>query len=151
MCSLGAHKCLLDRLLPGLIVCSYNLESNVGIIVVSIPTLKPLLRSATGASNGNHHDQSNDVERPKTIGSDKLSRPHRSIFTTIGTRTDKETFEMIKTHAGSTQSRKIEVYTVIEEHAGSEDRILGSEFHDATRIKRTTEVVIDSVERDPQP
>jgi len=58
---------------------------------------------------------------------------------------------MMRTHAGSAQSRKIEVYTVNEERLGSEDRILGSESHQTNRIKCTTEVVIDSVERDSRP
>ena len=142
---------IITRQLCALTFCSYSLQLNVGIIVASIPTLKPLLRRATSTSNGNHYDQYNDVERPKTIGSGRASRPRRSILTTIGTKADNETFEMMRTHAGSAQSRKIEVYTVNEERAGSEDRILGSESHQVNRIKCTTEVVVDSVERDSRP
>ncbi|RMZ67700.1 integral membrane [Pyrenophora seminiperda CCB06] len=126
------------------------LQLNVGIIAASIPTLKPLLRKATGTSHDSPYDHFNDIERPKTIGTARVSRPRRSFLTAMANRAGRDNFEMTRMQAESAQSCKIEVYTVNDERAGSEDSILGRESPDANRIRCTTEVVVDSVERDPR-
>lgn len=120
------------------------LQLNVGIIAASIPAMKPLLRKATGTSNAPNYNKYDDIDKPKTFGSGGPSRPRRSIMSTlIGTRTDEEDFEMTTRLSPSGQNQKNAIYTVSEERAGSEDLILDEK--NQNRIRRTTEVVVDSV------
>jgi hypothetical protein len=116
--------------------------------------MKPLLRRATGASNGNRYDHYHDSPHPKTYGSGHPSRPRRSILTTIGTRSNDEGFEMIKSHrargrlSASDHDRNITVYGASGDRAGSEELILAGGADDPKRIKCTTELVINNVKID---
>jgi hypothetical protein len=98
------------------------MQINVGIIAASIPTLKPLLKRKPGTLNANQYNRYDDIEKPKTIGSERRSKPCRSILSTLGTRTDTEVFEL-----ATQQDWKNDLYSVGQERVGSEDIILESD------------------------
>ena len=113
-------------------------------MAASIPTLKPFLKIKSGTSNANQNNQYDDIEKPKTIGSERISKPCRSILSTPGTRTGAEVFEMSTRLSPSGQNRKNKVDTVSEERAGSEDLILENDEKNLNRIRCTTKVVVNS-------
>jgi hypothetical protein len=120
------------------------MQINVGIVAASVPTLKPLLRRGVNTSNANQYNQYDDIEKSETIGSERRTRPCRSILGTLGTRTDDEIFELASRLAPLGHTQKNNIYTLGGERAGSEDLIVESDAKDSNRIRCTTEVVLEN-------
>jgi hypothetical protein len=120
------------------------LQLNVGIIAASIPTTKPLLKKYGGASSYFPHNQYNGIDRSGQSAALKASRSRRSNLSPAITHTNGEDFEMVKS---PNQSRKVSVYGVNTERTGSEEWILDDGSKDGHQIMRTTEVIVNNVEK----
>ncbi|KAF2825008.1 hypothetical protein CC86DRAFT_468265 [Ophiobolus disseminans] len=119
------------------------MQLNVGIIAASIPTLRGLLRNTTIVSTGNRYNQFDDSQQPAilTIGSGRrISKPQKTFPNAVYLNDDGESHEMSKRSAKNT-------YHVDVGRTGSEDNILESSNDDANRIRCTTKVTVDSVEK----
>jgi hypothetical protein len=119
--------------------------------------MKPLLRKTFGTTNGDRYKQYNDFDRRihATIGSGPKTPGSRSgFFTSIYADVEEGNYEMTKDArararlAASSRNGEAQVYTVDADRTGSEERILDPSDKDLKRIKCTTEVVVDNVEKD---
>lgn len=125
------------------------MQLNVGIIAASIPTLRSLLRKGNDSTSRNQYDRFNDHDRPAnaTIGSAvKIPRSRKTDMHSLQMDGDEE-FEMSRDVSNkSKRGAQARVYSVNEDMLGSKDRILRTRDESPKGIRRTTEVVIDTVE-----
>jgi hypothetical protein len=127
------------------------MQLNVGIIASNIPTLKPLLKAATGTTSGNRYNQFNDVDRlaDATIGSGmKTPKTRKAFIHSVYTNMDEGSYEL----AGSGQkpsprNAKISIYSVHGDRTSSEECIWDHRLEGSKRIKCTTEVVVNNVKK----
>jgi hypothetical protein len=119
--------------------------------------MKPLLRKTFGTTTGDRYNQYNDVDRRihATIGSGpKTPGSRRGFFTSIYADVEDGSYEMTKDDrararlAASSRNGEAQVYSVDADRTGSEEHILDHSDKDSKRIKCTTEVVVDNVEKD---
>jgi hypothetical protein len=118
--------------------------------------MKPLHRKTFGTTTGDRYNQYNDVDRRfhATIGSGpKTPGSRRGFFTSIYADVEEGNYEMTKDArarsrlAASSRNGEVEIYTGGADRTGSEERILDPSDKDLKRIKCTTEVVVDNVEK----